>query len=316
MLGTGTAGASRWWLLLVVPGSMAGVALAWALASPDGPEASSIVRAPAVGVGAVVLGMAVLGWMLRAERRPSVAADELWRRLAGLAGAWTLLEAVLLGLTAAEAEGGAVAGLSVAAFVEFLGSSTGRVGVAVVVCTLAIVVLAAVAFRRGIGWPTAPVPVLAALALIARPITGHMSQQPFGSVLDAVHALAAAVWFGMLVALAATLRSRGAWAVWLPRYSTIAWRSVGVLAVTGVVDAAVRLGGIAALFETGYGRVVLAKAAVLVVLLGLGWWWRRTWVGAAAGHRMTADASLRRAVGEVTVMAVAFGLAAALATTA
>src|SRR5574340_574805 len=145
--------------------------------------------------------MAVLGWMRRAERRPTVAADELWRRLAALAGAWTLLEAALLGLTAAESEGVPFAELSAAAFVEFLGSSAGRVGVAVVACTLAVAALAAVAFRRGVGWPAAPMPVLAALALIARPVTGHMSQQPFGSVLDAVHALAAAMWLGMLVAL-------------------------------------------------------------------------------------------------------------------
>ncbi|MBF6370799.1 copper resistance protein CopD, partial [Nocardia puris] len=40
------------------------------------------------------------------------------------------------------------------------------------------------------------------------------------------------------------------------------------------------------------------------------------WVRRAADHRMDAAASLRRAVLEVAVMAVAFGLAAVLAVTA
>jgi putative copper resistance protein D len=91
---------------------------------------------------------------------------------------------------------------------------------------------------------------------------------------------------------------------------------VCLLTLTGVVDAAVRLGGVSALTDTGYGRIVVAKAVMLAALLALGWWWRRTWVGRAAAHRMRADDSLRRATVEVVAMAVAFGLAAALATTA
>ncbi|ELB93710.1 copper resistance protein, partial [Rhodococcus wratislaviensis IFP 2016] len=39
-------------------------------------------------------------------------------------------------------------------------------------------------------------------------------------------------------------------------------------------------------------------------------------VGQAAAHRISAEGSLRRAIVEVVVMAVPFGLAAALATTA
>lgn len=53
-----------------------------------------------------------------------------------------------------------------------------------------------------------------------------------------------------------------------------------------------------------------------VALLGLGWWWRRSWVPVATDHRMTADSSLRRALIEVVVMAAVFGLAATLAVTA
>jgi putative copper resistance protein D len=73
---------------------------------------------------------------------------------------------------------------------------------------------------------------------------------------------------------------------------------------------------VGALVDTGYGRIVLAKTAALLALGALGWWWRRTWVPAAGAHRMQAEDSLRRAVLEALAMAVAFGLAAALATTA
>ena len=143
-----------------------------------------------------------------------------------------------------------------------------------------------------------------------------MSQQSFGSVLAAVHALAAAAWFGLLVALASVVRSRGQWATVLPRYSAVALPLIGAVALTGIVNGLVRLGGLGPLLSTGYGRILLAKTVVLLALLALGWWWRRSWVGRAADHRMTADASLRRAVIEVAVMAVAFGLASALAVTA
>lgn len=309
--------ANRWWLLFAAPTSLVGVALAWALAHPDGPAPSSALRVMAVVLASVTLGVAALGWLGRADRRPAVADSELWRALTALAGAWTLIEVILVGMSAAEAQDVPLSGLTVAAFADFAGGITaGRIGVAVVGCVGVLTAVAAVTVRRGYLVPPSPALVLAAVALVARPITGHMSQQVLGSVLGAVHALAAAAWFGILAALALTLRSRGAWAVWLPRYSTVAWRCVWALAITGVVDAAVRLGSVAALVDTGYGQVVLAKAVALTALLALGWWWRRTWVGVAAAHRMSAEASLRRAVTEVIVMAVPFGLAAALATTA
>ncbi|CAM2955543.1 CopD family protein [Prescottella defluvii] len=312
-----TVSIGRPWLLFAVLTALAGVAIGWLLATPDGPSPTSIVRVLAVGLGSTAFGLAAWQWLQRDERRPALAPDLLWQSTAAVAGAWTAAETVLLILEAAETEGRsrfAVAPGTVLDFVRVV--NTGRLGAATVVCAALVALISAIAYRRGLPWPAAPVLALAGLALIARPISGHMSQQTLGSLLDAGHVLAAATWFGMLVALALTARSRGAWSTLLPRYSTVAWRCVWVLAVTGVVNAAIRLGGIAPLLTTGYGRVVLAKIAALVVLLSAGWWLRRTWVVPAAAHRMSADASLRRAVGESAAMAVAFGLAAALATTA
>ena len=65
-------------------------------------------------------------------------------------------------------------------------------------------IVAVAAYRRGAAWPTTPVLAAAALALIGRPVSGHMSQQPLGSLLDAAHVLAAGLWAGTLTALALT----------------------------------------------------------------------------------------------------------------
>ena len=316
----GTASSiSRWTMLLAVPTTWLGVSLAWALASPAQPAPAGIVRSLADGIGSVVLGLAALDWLVGSgdRSRRSLERGTLWRPIAFSAAVWAFAEAVLLLFEAADVGNGTVSDIGMRRFGEFLAHITaGQVGVATIACTVAIAGYAAFAFRRSPNASMAPPLALAALALTFRPITGHMSQQTLGPILGATHALAAATWFGTLVAMALMVRSRGAWADLLPRYSEWAWRCVAVLAVTGVINAAVRLGGVGPVFDTAYGRIVLAKVIALALLMTLGWWWRRTWVREAGGHRMSADDSFRRAFIEIAAMGVAFGLAAALATTA
>ncbi|WP_156095033.1 CopD family protein [Nocardia lijiangensis] len=296
-------------LLLIVPAGLLGVGLAWLLTAGPAP-AEGAVRVLADGLGATVLGLAALP---RLHERLSPP----WRMLAALAGAWCGTEFVVLVFEAAEVVGVPTRRLSAEQFGTFLTEiSGGQVGIAILVATAAVAGYSTLAFRGGETASTDLVLVFAAVAVALRPITGHMSQQPFGSVLGAVHALAAGAWFGLLIALALVVRTRGEWAVTLPRYSAVALPLIGVVAATGVVNGLVRLGGFGPLLDTGYGRILLAKTTVLAGLLALGWWWRRTWVRRAADHRMDATGSLRRAVLEVTVMAVAFGLAATLAVTA
>ncbi|MBF6413112.1 copper resistance D family protein [Nocardia cyriacigeorgica] len=294
-------------LLLVVPSGLLGVLLAWALTAMT---AESAVRVLADLAGATVLGLAALPRVHERLRPP-------WRLLAVLAGIWCGTEFVVLVFEAADVVGVRVGALDAGRFATFLTElSGGQVGIAILLGTGAIACYAALAFRRPETASPDLVLVFAAVALTLRPITGHMSQQPFGSVLAAVHALAAGAWLGLLIGLALVVRSRGEWALALPRYSAVALPLVAVVAVTGLVNGLVRIGGIAPLVQTGYGRVLLAKTLILAVLLALGWWWRRDWVGRAADHRMPAEASLRRATIEVVVMAAAFGLAATLAVTA
>ncbi|MFQ6325552.1 CopD family protein [Nocardia sp. CWNU-33] len=297
-------------LLLAVPAGLLGVLLAWALDIPAPIPTEGGVRVIADGTGATVLGLAALP-------RVHPRAQPPWRLLAVLAGIWCAAELAVLAFEAADIVGVPVTRLGGGQFGTFLVEiSGGQVGIAILVGTLSIACYCALAFRRPDAASTDLVLVFAAVTLALRPITGHMSQQPFGSVLGAVHALAAAAWFGMLVALALVVRTRGEWAVTLPRYSAVALPLIATVATTGVVNGLVRIGGPAPFVTTGYGRILLAKTLVLVGLLTLGWWWRRSWVRRAADHRMTAEASLRRAVLEVGVMALAFGLAATLAVTA
>ncbi|NEW38318.1 copper resistance protein CopD [Nocardia cyriacigeorgica] len=294
-------------LLLVVPSGLLGVLVAWVMTAVT---AESAVRVLADIAGATVLGLAALPRVHDRLRPP-------WRLLAVVAGIWCGSEFVVLVFEAADVVGVPVSALDGGRFGTFLTEiSGGQVGIAILLGTGAVACYSALAFRRPETASPDLVLVFAAVALTLRPITGHMSQQPFGSVLAAVHALAAGAWLGLLIGLALVVRSRGEWAIALPRYSTVAMPLVAVVAVTGLVNGLVRIGGVAPLVQTGYGRVLLAKTVILAALLALGWWWRRDWVGRAADHRMTAEASLRRATIEVVVMAVAFGLAATLAVTA
>ncbi|AHH14890.1 putative copper resistance protein CopD [Nocardia nova SH22a] len=300
----------RYALLLVVPAVLIGVVLGWALAAPDAVQAEAPVRALADGLGATVLGLAALP-RLHDRLRPA------WRMLAVFGGLWAVTEFVLLATEAAEVVGVSVFGLRAHDFGDYLAHvSGGQIGIAVLIGTVAVTGYSALAHRRPEHTTSDLVLVFAAVTLVLRPITGHMSQQTLGSVLAAVHALAAAAWFGVLLALALVVRSRGEWAVILPRYSGWALPAVAAVTVTGVCNGLVRIGGPGALVDTGYGRIMVAKTVVVLALLGLGWWWRRTWVPRASDHRMDAGSSLRRALIEVAVMGVAFGLAAALSVTA
>ncbi|MGW5386776.1 CopD family protein [Nocardia sp. NPDC003963] len=291
---------------LVIPAGLLGVLLAWAL---GGVPAASTVRFGADIAGAAVLGLTILP-------RLSDRIQVPWRMLAALAGLWCCLEFTTLVFAAGEVVGSGVRTLGPADFGTYLVRiSAGQIGLAILLATAAITLYAAVAFRRpGPGSPDL-VLVFAAVSVTLRPITGHMSQQLAGSVLAGVHALAASTWLGLLLALGLVVRGRRDWATALPRYSAVALPMIAAVALTGVINGLVRLGGIEPFFTTGYGRIMLAKSVLLAVLLVLGWWWRRSWVVAAAAHRISATASLRRAVVEVSVMAVVFGLAASLAIT-
>ncbi|MGB3485562.1 MAG: CopD family protein, partial [Mycobacterium sp.] len=155
----------------------------------------------------------------------------------------------------------------------------------------------------------------AGAGIAARAVTGQLAEGPLGATAVVTHALAAALWCGLLVALVLTVNSRGQWARVLPQFSQTSLVCVATLAVAGSVSAVTRVAAPSDLYATGYGRILLAKVAVTAVLLGLAWRNRTRWVPAAASHRVSAAASRKKAVTELALMAVALTLAAALTVT-
>jgi copper resistance protein D len=93
---------------------------------------------------------------------------------------------------------------------------------------------------------------------------------------DILHLISAAAWVGALLPLALLLRAavanagpsslalaRGA----VQRFSTLGIASVATLVGSGLINTWVLAGSIAALTETDYGRLLLLKIALFVVML-------------------------------------------------
>lgn len=104
--------------------------------------------------------------------------------------------------------------------------------------------------------------------------------QPVLPVLaDWVHLLAGAVWVGGLSHFAPGMwaarklpdadRTRLA-AELIPRFTHLALPSVGVIAITGLYSAVLRVGTLQALVSTLYGQVLIAKSALALLMIGLG----------------------------------------------
>jgi copper transport protein len=87
-----------------------------------------------------------------------------------------------------------------------------------------------------------------------------------------IHALCAAYWVGAFAPLLVALRRlpRTEAHALLAAFSTRAVVAVACLVLAGVVLAALQLGTPAALIATDYGRLLLLKLALVVLLLGLG----------------------------------------------
>jgi copper resistance protein D len=273
----------------------------------------ALIRALADGAAIVTLGLAAVP-LLESDRYRA----ELSRRAAGplalAAAIWLLAEIVRLTVEAAQTAGVGFWQIGVRTLTDFgLYTASGRSGLVGIAAALVVGVVA-ILVPRGATTTSAIVGV-AAVGMAARTLTGHLSESPIGGMAVAVHALAAAVWCGVLAALVLTVTHRGQWARVLPRFSQLSLSCVGVLLIAGVAGAAIKLNSPAELWGTGYGRLLAAKVVVTVILLVLAWRNRSQWLPAARGHRSSAALSQHRSLVELGMMAVAVTLAAALAVT-
>ena len=245
------------------------------------------------------------------------------RAAAGAGGVWVVAGIVVLVLSYARLAGVSPADPAFAGqlgrfvtSIDLLRSLLISVLVAAVVATGA-----AVATRHTTaGW----LAVLALGALLPVALTGHAagsSDHELAVDSLAFHLVGVTVWVGGLAALVALRGRLGALApAVVRRYSTLALWCFVLVAGSGVVSAAIRLGGWSGL-SSRYGVLVLLKVTALVLLGLAGVAHRRRTItrldaaatGAQAAARRLVAPFWRLAIGEVVVMGAALGFAVALA---
>ncbi|MCH9734317.1 MAG: CopD family protein [Actinomycetia bacterium] len=287
--------------------------MAWALAYPAASLTPALARAVTDGAAVLTLGLAAVPALDTGRRR-----EELIRRasapLVTASAVWLIAELVRLVLTGAETAGTAVTRLGMQTAVEFtLHTAPGRAALISVTTAAAVCVLATVAARSGTARVVAA--GLTGIGIAGHPLTGHLAASPWGGASIAVHALAAALWCGVLAALVLTVEHRGQWARVLPRFSQLSLLCVSVLLAAGIVGASVVISSPGDLYATGYGRLLSAKLVLTAALTVLAWRNRGHWLPAARAHRTTAVVSRSRAYTELALMAVVLAVAATLAVT-
>jgi hypothetical protein len=128
---------------------------------------------------------------------------------------------------------------------------------------------------------------------------------------------AVGIWLGGLAALLAGLRGAPAGSdervAAVRRFSAVAAGGLVVVAATGLVRAVQQLSSFGELFSTGYGRGVLAKILLIVVIGAFAWRNRRRSVPAAAEDLRPLRRTSR---GELVAAAAAVAVAAVLGTLA
>lgn len=172
---------------------------------------------------------------------------------------------------------------------------------------------------------------LAALALLGA--SGHAAAVDPGTAraiaVDGLHLIAAGLWAGSLLPLAALMAAASAEdgadarphaVLAARRFSRLALVAVLGLLLSGVWNTATHVGSVAGLLGTAYGRLLLAKLALVAPILALAGLNRRRLLPALAGEaRSVGRPALRRLARSMTIEAafalVLIGIVAALTTT-
>ncbi|MDF3051204.1 MAG: Cytochrome c oxidase caa3-type, assembly factor CtaG-related protein [Pseudonocardia sp.] len=290
----------------------------------DGPGELATVALPAVRALAEVAMVLTIGALLLAAflvppQRSGYLDVAGYRALrAGwmVAALWAAAAAMMVPLSVADALGRPLGDVLDAGL---LAQVVPRLSTATAWTLTALVALVIVAACRTIltwGWTVVGFGV-SLLGLLPVALTGHSAT---GGAHDlatdslVLHVLAASLWVGGLVAVVALAAHRsadriGALATAVPRYSRLALVCWLVLAVSGAVNALVRVGP-AQVLTTAYGALVVGKTLALLGLGVLGLLHRRRTVERAA--RGEPSALVRLGAVEILLMLATIGLAVAL----
>jgi copper transport protein len=235
---------------VVLAGAVAFLIFCW----PEGARRKGVVRLVAVGWAGLLL-TALLTILVQG---PYAAAEGLGRLLAPGLVRTTLGSRIGIAVQARELLG-MVAAIAASVVLPRLPSAGARARAA-----------------TGAGWLALTMGIAATWAGYDHSSVG--GQVPLALATDILHLTATAVWGGGLVMLAAFVLRRPATpaaVASVPRFSSIALGCVVVIVVTGTYMAWREVGSLGPLTGTTYGWLVVAKAAGLCALIGLGYLARR-----------------------------------------
>jgi cytochrome c oxidase assembly factor CtaG/putative copper export protein len=233
------------------------------------------------------------------------------------AGVWAMCAALLVPLTISDVSGHRLTAQlnpvrlwSIAALVDTADAWrwTALLAGAVMVASLAV-----------LRWSWTPLLLAGALVtLVPLGLTGHSSaggSHDLATNSLLIHLVAGSLWAGgLLVLLVHALRGGRHADLAARRFSALAGWCFVAMALSGVVNALVRVLP-ADLATTSYGRLVIAKFAALCVLGVAGWRQRRTGVAALQADPSAVGALIRLALIEAAVFGVTFGIAVGLGRT-
>jgi copper transport protein len=183
-------------------------------------------------------------------------------------------------------------------------TSTGRALLVRIVLAVVLVVLVAQWRHRATAWWRSVAVAVAIGALVSFPAGGHaaaLTPRALWTSVDAVHLAAVVVWLGglLLFTVGASTWLRGDEAApVVRRFSTASAVAVPVLVVTGLAQANRLSGGLGNLTDTTWGRTLLAKVSVVVVLVAVAGVSR--WLLSNSG-----SGSIRRTVAAEAVLGIA-----------
>ncbi|MBC2267747.1 copper resistance protein [Listeria sp. FSL L7-0083] len=160
----------------------------------------------------------------------------------------------------------------------FLTTKTGYIWLSEIISWLVLVIFTAIMLRKNKQWSWFALLTESALIgylIFAKAQNGHAAASADKIVsitADMLHMIAASVWVGGILVLLFVLPKTGkAREVW-SRFAIVAIIAVASILVSGLLMAVMNIGQMANLFTTNYGKILLFKIGLflLMALLGLG----------------------------------------------
>ncbi|MCW2913009.1 MAG: copper resistance domain protein [Actinomycetia bacterium] len=239
------------------------------------------------------------------------------RAASWLAAGWATAAAITLILTVSdilgEPVGQVVGGSELSSYVGQLPQGTALMLVVLISVVIALLTRTTTTPGAALG-----LLVLAVIALMPPPLTGHSAASPNHSVATvglALHLAAVVPWVGGLAVLGWHALTGGErLGVAAGRFSRLALWCYITVGLSGFANAVTRLPDPTQLVTSDYGRLILVKTVAFVFLGWLGWAHRTRTLPAVAAGKPRAFARL--AAVEAVVMGSTMGVAVALARTA